>query len=88
MKVDKKTEEIQSELKEVQKEAEKEIKEAQKEVKGAKQEVKSLKSENEKLKELIVEIIQNQQSSRVREWINIACWILCFGLIIMQYVKG
>jgi Asp/Glu/hydantoin racemase len=81
-------EEIDKKTQEVTEQAKVEVQVAKDEVKSAKKEVKCLKDENEELKKLLIAVLQNQTNSKFRDWINIACWGICFTLLIVQAIKG
>lgn len=62
-------------------------KEAVKKVKEVKAEKKTAEQERDHLQKLLNEVIENQTKSSVKDWINIFCWIVCFGLLIAEAVR-
>ena len=85
---DSKEEVTVQEIEEVTKEAKKEIKEAKKEAKREIEEAldraKQAEIEKEELRNLLIQVLKAQSQSKVRDWLNIICWIICFALLIIQ----
>lgn len=77
----------EQQVEEVKQLTETEKKELKRKTVEAKREINSLTSENQELKDLLVNVIKQQNKSRWAEYINILCWIICFILIIIQSVK-
>jgi len=77
--------EVKKEVHKVEIEKKKEIKEVKKE---AKEEIKKVAQERDHLQKLLNEVIANQTSSKIRDYVNIAFWIVCFTLLILQSLGG
>lgn len=76
-KVEKKVKQIESDLK----------KSAKSEVRKVKSEVKQVAQERDHLQVLLNQVIANQTSSNWKEWINIVCWIICLGMLVVEGLK-
>jgi len=77
--------EVKKEVKKVELEAKKELKEVKKE---AKKELKEVTQEKDRIQELLYKVIENQTQSKHRDVMNIIFWVICFGLLLFDAIKG
>jgi hypothetical protein len=52
--------------------------------KELKKEIRQVSEERDHLRDTLEIILANQAKSSIRDWLNIACWIVCFLLIVFK----
>lgn len=48
------------------------------------QEIEVISTERDHLQSLLFKVLDNQKSSKWKDWINIICWIICMYVLISE----